>query len=429
MYHLKKKTWTQKGSQSKSSPAPLGSQPQLPSPMLPTEESSAYARALQARNNLLGLYRTAPRYKAPRIPIVLCHGLFGYSKLGPEGLPFLQLNYWAGVEEALKDLGAQVYTSQVGRTASLKTRAHELRRFIQELSKEKGFSAYNVIGHSMGGLDARYLISHLPSDDFRVASLTTIATPHRGSSFMDFLRDTTGLGKIRPNWNEVTVDQKKRILRASLSAASTGTLSPSSPLQSPSVASQDSSSESVPQMSTRKTEQIAAYMSHPLIRALVSSFDAPAFYNLTTEYCADFNSVSPNSPTTRYYSYAAVVKEVPVLAPLYLPHQIVTAMEGPNDGIVSLESAKWGEFLGVLDCDHWQIVPPKRKRLMSLPSSARPAGSGPERLSILSQGSRGNRTEADVFRQLQKAFGAPRPQFRTVDFYLEAATKLHDDGF
>jgi triacylglycerol lipase len=40
--------------------------------------------------------------------------------------------------------------------------------------------ALALVGHSMGGLDARYLITHLDPDR-RVKSLLTIATPHRGT--------------------------------------------------------------------------------------------------------------------------------------------------------------------------------------------------------------------------------------------------------
>ena len=42
-----------------------------------------------------------------------------------------------------------------------------------------------VIGHSMGGLDARYMVSRLGMAE-RVKSLTTVATPHRGSAFADW---------------------------------------------------------------------------------------------------------------------------------------------------------------------------------------------------------------------------------------------------
>lgn len=294
----------------------------------------------------------APVFRAPSYPVVLCHGLFGYNRLGPSSMPWLQVSYWKGAEEALQSIGCQVYTSRVAPVASLKTRAHELRRFLEGLSQEKGISKFNLIGHSMGGLDARYMISHLSESKnaFTIASLTTIATPHRGSSFMDYLRDTIGIASVKPAWNEVTIDS------SALQSTSTTT-----PTSSPSL--------------------------HPLFRALVSTFDAPAFYNLTTDYCAAFNQVSPNSPSVKYYSYAAVADSIPKLAPLYIPHTIVTKAEGPNDGIVSLKSAKWGQFIGILDCDHWGIVPSKFPR----------PGSG-------------------------------IPRAKAEELYLRIATHLHDEG-
>src|SRR5207237_9941038 len=44
----------------------------------------------------------------------------------------------------------------------------------------------NLIGHSMGGLDSRYAVSNLGLGD-KVASVTTIGTPHRGSSVADVI--------------------------------------------------------------------------------------------------------------------------------------------------------------------------------------------------------------------------------------------------
>src|SRR5262249_46024994 len=43
----------------------------------------------------------------------------------------------------------------------------------------------NIIAHSMGGLDARHLISRLGFSG-RVRSLTTVATPHRGSALAEW---------------------------------------------------------------------------------------------------------------------------------------------------------------------------------------------------------------------------------------------------
>jgi triacylglycerol lipase len=49
---------------------------------------------------------------------------------------------------------------------------------------------FALVGYSMGGLDARYLITHLDPDR-RVKSLITVSTPHRGSPLaMWFLRSS-----------------------------------------------------------------------------------------------------------------------------------------------------------------------------------------------------------------------------------------------
>src|SRR6185369_10558770 len=42
-----------------------------------------------------------------------------------------------------------------------------------------------IIAHSMGGLDARYMISRMGMAE-RVAALITISTPHRGSPYADW---------------------------------------------------------------------------------------------------------------------------------------------------------------------------------------------------------------------------------------------------
>ena len=56
----------------------------------------------------------------------------------------------------------------------------------------------HVIAHSMGGLDARFLLTHnLRGLVARIATLSTIATPHRGSPVADLLAGPTPLGPQR----------------------------------------------------------------------------------------------------------------------------------------------------------------------------------------------------------------------------------------
>ena len=52
-------------------------------------------------------------------------------------------------------------------------------------------SKVHIIAHSMGGLDARYMIAKLGMEN-KVASLTTIGTPHLGTSFADWGMENEG---------------------------------------------------------------------------------------------------------------------------------------------------------------------------------------------------------------------------------------------
>ena len=144
----------------------------------------------------------------------------------------------------------------------------------------------NVIAHSMGGLDARYMISRLcPSPSlFRVRSLTTIATPHRGSSAADMLLRDIGPDLL------------------------------------------------------------------PLIYRLLTrlKIDYGAFSQLTTSYMREhFNPVVPNHPDVRYFSYGA--SATPHLFSVFrISHDLMNVLEGDNDGLVSVRSSKWGQYRGTL---------------------------------------------------------------------------------
>lgn len=52
--------------------------------------------------------------------------------------------------------------------------------------------AYRDSNTCVRGLDARYMISQLKPPGVSVLSLTTIATPHRGSAFADYLLTRIG---------------------------------------------------------------------------------------------------------------------------------------------------------------------------------------------------------------------------------------------
>jgi triacylglycerol lipase len=104
----------------------------------------------------------------PQHPIVLAHGIFGFSE------------YFRGVVARLRRQGIVVYQPRLPALASVPQRARVLAQFIGSLPDER----VNVVAHSMGGLDARYAVSHFNIAD-RVASVVSIGTPHRGTPVAD----------------------------------------------------------------------------------------------------------------------------------------------------------------------------------------------------------------------------------------------------
>lgn len=116
-------------------------------------------------------------------PVVLLHGMSGFGKLelGPVGI-----TYFDGVVEDLTKSGEAVFVTLVPPFDTSEARALALSEQIDEILKRTGKAKVNLVGHSQGGMDARVITSPqgLGYGD-RVASVTTIATPHRGSRIAD----------------------------------------------------------------------------------------------------------------------------------------------------------------------------------------------------------------------------------------------------
>ena len=63
----------------------------------------------------------------------------------------------------------------------------------------------------------------------------------------------------------------------------------------------------------------------------------------------EFNAATPDDPATRYFSFGADMAAPPrLLSPFRQSHRVIAEAEGPNDGLVSVESARWGEYRGTL---------------------------------------------------------------------------------
>ena len=124
----------------------------------------------------------------PRLhaPIVLAHGLFGFRRIGVG--PLTLTWYFRGIPGILQAAGNRVLVTRVHPTAGVVRRAKKLGEQILEAFPDE---PVHLIGHSMGGLDARQLIAD-PAWKGKILSLTTIATPHLGSAIADFAKLRVG---------------------------------------------------------------------------------------------------------------------------------------------------------------------------------------------------------------------------------------------
>lgn len=237
-----------------------------------------------------------PRLIRTRYPVVLMHGFGLFASLRRGGhLHQEAMN--------LRSHGVVSYAPNVAAYNTTAVRSKMWRRRFDHILEETRADRLNLIAQSMGGLDARYLISRLGMHDV-VASLVTVSTPHRGSALADLVLEQPALAR---RWTAHALNW----------------------------------------MGTTSLEDASA----DFLRSVVE---------LTPSAVEDsFNPYAPDHPNVRYYSYAGRAgkgTDVPITPFLGILNSRLYPREGINDGFVSVDSAKWGTFLGTVDADHVQQV-------------------------------------------------------------------------
>jgi triacylglycerol lipase len=124
--------------------------------------------------------------------VVFHHGLLVPGRLTVVGRT---VGSFVGIDRVFAERGHAAVVTQVHPTASIARRAGQLKHSILERLKclqhadPAGDCADDgrvvIVAHSMGGLDARHMITHLGMET-RVAALVTLSTPHRGSPYADW---------------------------------------------------------------------------------------------------------------------------------------------------------------------------------------------------------------------------------------------------
>jgi len=228
-------------------------------------------------------------------PVILMHGFGLLAFLAKGG----HLH-----EEAmhLRLRGVRAFAPNISPYHVIPQRAAMWKQRIERVLEETGADEVNLIAHSMGGLDARYLISKLGMEA-HVASLTTISTPHRGSSL-------THMALKQP--------EKLRDL----------------------------------------VRNAANWLGENVMES--DTDFAAAIESLTPEALTEsFNDEVPDVESVMYQSYAgsAGKGKLNSINPIFRPfNSWMYSREGVNDGIVSVASARWGEFKGEIEADHLQQI-------------------------------------------------------------------------
>jgi triacylglycerol lipase len=223
--------------------------------------------------------------------IVLMHG-FG---------AFMHLLADVSIKPLVSRLGSDgwlVHAPMVNPYNTVPERARQWMKHLTELGVGSG-TRLHLIGFSSGGLDARFLISRMGGHEF-VDSLTTISTPHLGSSLAAYLLDSPAT------------------LQAGIA-------------------------------------KVADWMGDRLLGKAVSN-SRKALEQLTPSYMNDeFNPATPDHPDVTYRSWAGragIGTDTPIIPLLRVTNRIIYNREGVNDGIVSVECAKWAGFQGTVEADH-----------------------------------------------------------------------------
>lgn len=227
---------------------------------------------------LLNQVRAENQECLTKYPILLVHGVFFRD--------FRFLNYWGRIPAELKRNGAQVYYGSQQSAASVARCGEELSQRIRQILQETGAEKVNIIAHSKGGLDSRYAISKCGMAPF-AASLTTVNTPHQGCIFADYLL------------------------------------------------------EHIPDAVCSKVA-----VKYNAALTLLGDHDPDfmeAVQDLTASACARLNEELPDSPQVYYQSVGSKMNHASSgRFPLNLSYPMVKHFDGANDGLVSVDSMKWG---------------------------------------------------------------------------------------
>ena len=123
--------------------------------------------------------KDAPMSLSLKYPVVLVHGIAAHDRRGI-------INFWGRIPDKLRENNIKVFLGNTDAWGSYESNAEILKDTIDKILDETNSDKVNIIAHSKGGIDSRFLIWKYNYGD-KVASLTTISTPHHGAEIADLI--------------------------------------------------------------------------------------------------------------------------------------------------------------------------------------------------------------------------------------------------
>jgi triacylglycerol lipase len=228
-------------------------------------------------------------------PLLLAHGVCRFDQplnmtLGLDNGEDDSFHYFRGIRGALTKAGFHAFHSNVEWAAAAEVRARTLKKNVELALARTKAEKINIIGHSMGGLDARHMLYDFRQERIqeKVAGIATFGTPHWGSPFANW-----GVACLNP------VLTGLKFLGLDLSA----------------------------------------------FKDLTT--DACKRFN---ERAAEFERTSG----VVFHAYVGTARFETLFSPLAPSWRIIEALEGPNDGLVSRASQRWTDayFRASIAADH-----------------------------------------------------------------------------
>lgn len=229
--------------------------------------------------------------------VVMVHGILGFDDTN--GLAGGLVKYWGGLDQYLRNQGAKVTTPGSSAMNSIQVRAGQIKTHLNTWMPANGCTKVHLIGHSQGGLVARYLVSNLAYST-KVSSVTTVNSLHKGAPMADIVLS------VIPSWLQPFTNSAMSLLGR--------------------LVYRDGRPQDVIAMGK----------------------------SLTVSYSTSFSNATPNKSGVKYWSYGTKMAwadpiQHPIMAltyPITWAGGLFYGMGTSNDGVVPYSSQSWGTWKG-----------------------------------------------------------------------------------